>query len=300
MSETQIDIVEGWDELSPDDQLAALKGTVTVTDVALLIGLEPDSHDKIRSPWNPEERTASCHLYDDHFFDYSTGKGGDIFDLVMALNPGTTLPQAVRAIRSRAVRAGKQYGDVETVVPREIMDFSKELGKLAKLDVYLGLDVREFELRQDADGNVIVPHQSPEIGTYAVKVRWKGGGKSAWAGSQPSYRLYDPLRWLRPVATTDVVLAEGESDAWALTLATGFEIDVLALPTGVGAWRDHWLEDLKPYSRVYICTDNDKAGHAGREKLTRKIGWGRAEQLHVPPLFNDAREAIASGWHPFD
>ena len=71
-----------------------------------------------------------------------------------------------------------------------------------------------------------------------------------------------------------------------------------ALPSGASSWKDAWLEDLEQYEKVYLCMDNDRAGQAARDKLTRKIGWLKAEQLRVPPLYNDAREAIAAGWRP--
>jgi hypothetical protein len=288
---------EEWDDLPFLEKVEALRQTVTVPEVAQLAGLETDHRNKIRSPWNPDERTPSCHLYDDHFWDYSTGKGGDIFDLMMALNPDQydTLAKAVWAIYQRAVQVGKQYGDVELAEPRELQDFAERLPATQFVDD--GLFCRaEYGCRVEG-GDVLVPHRD-EDGVYAVKVRFGRGGKGSWAGSQFTHRLYDPFGWSGSyIPKQTVVICEGESDVWALKhVLPG--CDVYGLPGGAGTWRDHWLEDLGCYNRVLVCMDNDRAGAEARDKLLRKCGWGRSERLDVPQLYNDAREAVVAGWRP--
>jgi hypothetical protein len=298
LENADFDLAEDWAGLSFEDKITALKATVTVPEVASLMGIEADEGDKIPSPWNPTERTPSCHLYDDHFYDYGTGKGGDIFDLVIALNPGTTLAQAVQAIKQRAVSVGKQYGDVESAVPRELLDFGPQLAGFGDLFDFNGLVLPKGWAKIDDQQNIYIPHREPAR-TYGVKVRWAAGGKSSWAGSQYSHRLYDPWGWSAGyVPNTRVVLCEGESDCWALYLALHEHADVLALPSGAGTWKDHWLDDLGPYNRVYVCMDNDRAGKIAKDKLMLKVGYSRAERLDVPQLFNDAREALAAGWVP--
>lgn len=301
-----IDLVEDWYELDLAGQIAALKATVTVPEVAQLMGVDPDENDKIPSPWNPGERTPSCHLYDDHFYDYSSGRYGDMLDLMLALNPEYTIGGAVKALWQRAVKAGKEYGDVEVQEPRQLCDFTEQLAMVGADPVYNweGYSVRLYGLQQLPDGTVYVPHREPGR-IYGIKVRHPGGAKSSWAGSQFTHRLYDPYGW--PIGYSpppEVILCEGESDAWALLNvspvdANGTPMDVLALPSGISAWKDHWLADLQCYHKVHICTDNDHAGKEGLNKLLLKVGYARAEALRVPQLFNDAREAIEAGWRPF-
>jgi hypothetical protein len=296
--EKTIDLVEDWGDLTFEDKIAALKATVTVPEVASLMGIEADEGDKIPSPFNPGERTPSCHLYDDHWYCYATGKGGDIFDLVIALNPGTSLQDAVKAIKQRAVAVGKQYGDVESAVPRQLLDFGPQLWGFDDLFEFGGMTLPKGWAKVDGQGNIYIPHREPGR-TYGVKVRWASGGKSSWAGSQYSHRLYDPFGWSAGyVPNTQLVLCEGESDCWALYLKLHEQADVLALPSGAGAWKDHWLDDLGCYNRIFVCMDNDRAGKAARDKLMLKIGYSRAERLEVPPLYNDAREALEAGWDP--
>jgi hypothetical protein len=297
--ERKIDLVEDWRELSFEQKIEALKATISVPDLAAILGLEPDVGDKVPSPWNPDERTPSCHLYDDHFWDYSTGKGGDIFDLFQAFAPDEKLGSIMEQLKNGALRAGLEVGDVERRRPNALLDFSTELELLQGahlIDVWDGMHVTPFGLIRH-DGDTYVLHREPGR-VYGVKVRYGSGGKGSWAGSQFTHRLYDPFGWPDGYAPQPwVIITEGESDAWAMIHATE-GVDVLALPSGSGSWKDHWLDDLTPYDRVYLCFDNDRAGQEALEKVTRRIGWARAHQLKVPALYNDAREAIKAGWRP--
>ena len=87
-------------EIQPTIEL--VKQTVTVPEVAELLGFEPNSQQKIPSFANPDERTPSLHLYEDHWYDYGTGQHGDVIDLVAAAYPGSTINEIVRMVWSRA------------------------------------------------------------------------------------------------------------------------------------------------------------------------------------------------------
>jgi hypothetical protein len=294
--------VTDWSEQQPTIEL--LKQTITVPEVAEMLGLEPNSQGKITSPFNPDERTPSCHLWEDHWYDFSTGKYGDAIDLVRAFDPEMTVPVALNKIWYRALKAGREPGDVEKLPVRQVQDFTEEfyLMNAAVYDdghahPYFGWQKMNVpaNCRIDEAGRLLIPHQDQD-GIYGVKVRHPDGRKDAWPGSQFTKRLYDAAGWVGRFMTTTAVICEGESDAWALQEHTSAE--VFALPSGAGSWKDSWLEDLEPFDKVWLCMDNDRAGDAARDKLTRKIGFLRVEHLRVPPLFNDAREAIAGGWKP--
>jgi hypothetical protein len=295
--ENRIDLVEDWDSLSVPEKVEAMKQTVTVPEVAELLGLEVGFDGKIVSPFNPDERTPSCHLYDDHFYDYSTGRWGDLFDLLMAFDPGLKMSQAVNKIRMRAVKVGKQHGDVEAEKPRELLDFSTrtEWGLYQDSDLHIRYEYDTSML----EGDLLVPHREPGR-VYGVKVRGRDG-KGSWAGSQFTHRLYDPMGWSKSYFPAPIaVICEGESDCWALRSVPYVEhqADVYALPSGSSCWRDHWLKDLECYGDVRVCMDNDRAGQQARDKLIRKIGYDRCLELKVPQLYGDAREAIDAGWRP--
>lgn len=294
-----------WNSLSLEDRITFLKGTVTVEDVAGLLGLEVNSQNKIFSPYNPDERTASCAIWDDHYWCFSTGQGGDIFDLVKAVTGEQSLPSIVRAIKDRAIRAGLEYGQVEQQQPRQVHDFTAQLEgagtpmRAIELGDYTYV-VDSYGLRQTPEGDVLVPHRRDGV-TYAVKVRYRSGGKGAWAGSVPSAHLYASTGQPLPNPGLVAVLCEGESDCWAMEHAlqrSGQRAQVFALPSGAATWKDHWKEELDQYETVYVCMDNDRAGKQAADKIIRKIGWGKAKELKVPQLRNDVREAVETGWTP--
>jgi hypothetical protein len=288
-----------WSEAQPTIEL--LKQTITVPEVAEMLGLEPNSAGKITSPFNPDERTPSLHLYEDHWYDFSTGKHGDAIDLVQVYDPEMTVPVALQKIWYRALRAGREPGDVEKLPVRQVQDFTEELAyRHARQEALSdGTPIPANCRIEGMDGSLLIPHADQD-GVYGVKVRHASGKKDAWPGSQFTKRLYDPHGW-DPEDWTyrgaqACIITEGESDCWAVrsfNLAPTF-----ALPSGSSSWKDSWLEDLEPFTKVYLCMDNDRAGDAARDKLTRKIGYLKVEQLRVPPLYNDAREAIAGGWKP--
>ena len=279
-----------------------VKSMLTVPELADMLGLEPVGG-KIHSPWNEGERTPSCHLYDDHFYDFSTGKGGDVIDLLRAFNPDMSYGKAVSQLCHKAVKAGREPGDVERQPVRELLDFTEQLAMQFPImpvtfwpNWEARLGVRPPRNCRGDTSALVIPHQD-ENGVYGVKVRGSDGSKSAWPGSQFGHRLYDPYGWSTGRNKAACVIAEGESDCWALDplLPT---TPVYALPSGAGTWKDHWLTDLEQFEIIWLCFDNDRSGQQARDKITSKVGYLRARQLRVPPLFNDAREAIAAGWTP--
>lgn len=275
------------------------KSLVTCVEAAELLGFEPNSGSKIPSFANPDERTPSLHVYDGDagWFDYSAGEGGDVIDFVMRAT-GLEFGKALSQLIHRSLRAGREPGDVERQPVRQIVDFTDRLptadplnGQIWNWHQRLGVDLPTS--CRVLDGNLLIPHADQD-GVYGVKVRHPDGRKEAWPGSQFTKRLYDPRGWLEmKYRSTRCIVAEGETDCWALRQ---FEPYVFALPSGASCWKDHWMKDLEPFDRIWLCMDNDRAGNDARDKLTRRIGFLRTEHLRVPPLYNDARAAIQAGW----
>jgi len=289
-------VIDVADMTRSDITFELLRQTVSMYDVVELLGYELDASNKIVSPFNPNERTPSAHVYEDHLHDFSTGWHGDIVDLVAALNPDMKKSDIIWKLWNKAIRAGREPGDVEREQPRELVDFTDHIdGK----PVYVGF----LNKTKPPYGAVLanyadlwVPHRDGDL-VYGVKVRLAGGGKSALPGSQFGHKLYHPWGWRIP-PREKLVLCEGESDAWAFNEVLPQSWDVLALPSGAGTWKDHWLKDIEHISDVRVCMDNDRAGRTAEAKLLSKIGHGRALPLRVPQLYNDAREAIEAGWKP--
>lgn len=286
------------------------RSLITAFEAAELLGFEPDGQNRICSPAQPDHHRNNLALYegDGGAHDFFTGEGGDVIWFVQYMT-GKTFSQALTAIIHKALKAGREPGDVEKQSVRQVMDFTEALEKEIGdkyFRVYETINNPWEDLNHPRNclwdwmpDTLLIPHQDQD-GVYGVKVRHSNGRKEAWPGSQFTKRLYDPRgwpTWAHVPPGDSCVVAEGESDCWALDSALVSTV-VYALPSGASCWKDHWLKDLEPFDKVWLCMDNDAAGKAARDKLARKIGHLRVEHLRVPDLFNDAREAIQAGWRP--
>lgn len=272
---------------------------MTVTEVLDLLGVEVDSNHKFTLR---DERTPSVHDFGDHWWDFGAGKGGDVIDLVRELcrgENGEMMPynKALTMLMHKALKAGREPGDVERQAPRELVDFSEQWNRAETgwVHEWEGIYVHAFGLAT-SDSGILVPHRR-DGRIYGVKVRGHDGSKTSWPGSQFTYSLYHPYGWNSIDLDLEVaIITEGESDCWVVEAAVQpegtFVPDVFALPSGAGSWKDSWLKDLEPYSRVIVIMDNDPAGQKARQKLESKIGHLRVKHLYVPQLANDVREAV--------
>jgi hypothetical protein len=309
--------VTDWSDtdLPLPEKVQLLKTMVDIVEVAELLGFEPDSNGKIPSPFNPDERTPSCHLYEpDHWFDFSTGRGGDCIDLVQALQEGCTWGKAVHLLWTRGLRAGFEPGRHTAVAKPEPADLWAAWTALP-CSTYapeawasqLGLpadalnDLADAGLVKCTAADMFVPHWHPDEDgkprVRGIKTRALTGAKGSVTGSQYTHGLYEGMYvdHRQPVA----VICEGESDCWALSWHWKDDpVDVFALPGGAGLWRDEWLETLASYQSIWLAFDNDQAGRQATDKVTRAIGWGRANRLQLPGFVNDVREAYVQGWRP--
>lgn len=277
--------------------LELVKSMVTLPEVVELLGYEIEGG-KIRPPWNPDERTPSCHIYEDHFYDYATGRHGDVVDFVQAIEPEWSVGKVVWRLYFKALRAGREPGDVEVTPVREVVDFTVQLLQYPFWVLY-GHRWRHLSPPANchaiSDEALLIPHQD-EDGVYGVKVRGLDGSKTSWPGSQFTKRLYHPDGYARLPAGVPAIITEGESDCWQVSQLVGDRATVFALPSGASSWKDHWLSDLRDYEKIIVIMDNDRAGKEARGKLERKIGWDRVKHVFVPQLFNDVREAVEAGW----
>jgi hypothetical protein len=303
------------EDMSLLEQVSHIKATISCHDVAEMADLEVVA-DKIRSPWNPDERTPSCHLYSDHFYDFAKGEGGDVIDLAMLVT-GKSWGSVVNLLAKAGQRLEADPDRVKRSVKPEPSDMAAQFELMRDTDepgvsywstAFAGVHP-EWMDRLFSDGTVgqdvhtgalLVPHRH-EGQIHGIKTRSRTSGqKAAVPGSIFSTGLYSTgyTEGKEDVA----IITEGESDCWALDSyfwrKGGEWPDVYALPGGAALWRDEWLEQLKGYRVVYTAFDNDHAGDAATNKVRRAIGWGRWNQLEVPQLIKDVREALSRGWEP--
>lgn len=293
------------DELIERAKLVKARWSMESLITALTGDIVPQNR-KITSMFNPDENTPSMHVYDDHFHDFSTGKSGDVIELI----------QIVKHCNfATAIEYLEEEADVERLPIRVHIEKRKDVFQMPDLLYYDGhmrtvipspkgvnLDTWDwmFEkgilgVRRD-DSAVAVIHYDAETGRpNGVKYRHPDGLKTAEPGSEFSKSLY----WVKsePMAKSCVIL-EGESDLWAWMGWADECPQLFALPCGAGTWRDEWLKTLERFDHIWICMDNDAAGLRARDKIALKVGYGRAEFVKLPQLYNDVRAAIIEDWVP--
>lgn len=304
--------LDDWEDLEIGQKIALVRGAYTPRDVCEQFEIDIVG-DKIRSPFNEADETPSCHLYEDGWFDYSTGKWGDVIDLVVHLSgrkPGQVLRQLAGGIQSmeldpdRVKRAEKKVADLTQLFfdlgARDDLALARLRSwarSLSGVEFSLLIDLwNRSHLAVDIAGSVLIPHWHDGVVT-GIKVRHLDGHKTSVSGSSYTIGLYDAGFYQASAGVA--ILTEGESDCWSIVPAAVMaDVDVYALPSGAGLWKLEWLAQLERYETVYTAFDNDRAGQQATEKVRKSIGWGRWKQLTVPSLFNDVREAISKGWEP--
>lgn len=143
-----------------------------------------------------------------------------------------------------------------------------------------------WALGLDESGNTVIPHYDHVGDLTGVKFRELGGGER-WAMPGSSFdSLYGGWHRRR---YRDVILCEGESDAWWCTLQ-GAPADVLALPAGAGLFLPQWA-DLKADCYV-LAFDADPAGR-NATAVWREALAGRYVDVLEPPDGEDLRS-----WRP--
>jgi hypothetical protein len=274
-----------------------------------LIGEPVPVSRKINSPFNEADETPSFHVYDNDWYDYSTGKHGDVITLVRELRR-CSFEAAIELLEQTADDLGLvavERAVVEKpklVVPalrwwKGLPAILLNEGKVPEIegvsDEFMHYLAYVGSYAQTDTGALAVIHRDPTHGEIVgIKYRHQDGHKTSEPGSDFKSFLYQPYVYV--AGTPACVITEGETDCWAWLAAAGGH--VYSLPSGAGSWRDHFLEQLEPYDEIWLAFDNDKAGKDATDKVTRSIGWGRARFVQIPTFYKDVREAITAGWVP--
>lgn len=287
-----------------------VKATVTMYQALDLLGMEPpDRSHKIASLDNPGERTPSLHIYDDHWFDYSTGQGGDVISFVMAAR-NIGFRDALQLLSGRTLPGQVSRNPSPPPKPPPLPDltlcFIKELAVadphpaeelVATRWPYLTLEFLLDHGIKAAERGLWAPHRDATGKVRGIKIRnYRNGAKHAVAGSRFTTRLYR----VRTAPSAPVaVIVEGESDTWCVQKwlddnHLSADAAVFGLPAGAGTWHRAWEPDLGD-RHVVIAFDGDDAGQTAAGKLTDILG-PRAVSI-IPPDGRVAESILsASAW----
>jgi len=302
---------------------------VPILDVLTALGLEhPNRAGKIPCVFHDED-TPSMHIYEERngWHSYCCGIGGDVIDLVaavhnarphqaarwlLAFNPSQSDPiiPTPRAERTAETDLTDRVYR-ESVPPQMGSPMDTESLRFHRLlesrggfnDAERKLLVDLFGLRISSGVGLWIPHWHVHDGQnrcVGVKTRPTSGDlsrKFSLVGST-FRRLYRPPR---PKVSSRLLVCEGESDTWAVTLAVGARygpdhVDVAGLPGGVSNLPVQLLEEIGAWERVVLLLDADPAGEAGTATIVAAVPHAVDRSGSIPG--GRAAEAVAEGWCP--
>lgn len=95
----------------------------------------------------------------------------------------------------------------------------------------------------------------------------------------------------------EIFVTEGEIDA--ITLWDQGIKNVVGATTGAGSFDPEWIDQLKPFKKIYLCYDPDEPGQKGAREVARRLGYGRCFNVTLPDG-QDINDFFRSGKDIFD
>jgi len=78
----------------------------------------------------------------------------------------------------------------------------------------------------------------------------------------------------------EIIITEGELDAITLVQA-GIE-NVVSGTAGAGSFDPEWIDQLKPFKKIYLVYDADEKGQQGAKSLAKRLGYNRCFNIELP------------------
>jgi len=283
--------------------------------VCAVLGIALDQDDEACCPFH-DDSSPSFGLYrsedgtHDRWKCFPCGRGGDVFDLLIARNE-YFFQNAVNEARGMLANMTKtNWIDVESRIPDKIdldhialsqmLATAQQVGASdpAKMAGLVGFDagwgdilLKEWGWGLTSDGWTLIPHWDAAGVLTGIKVRGAGGAKQSIDGSK--YRaLYGS--W-RPYDARPVLFCEGEPDTvWASAFLPEWQVRGLC---GANMFRREWVTELAG-REVWLAFDGDEAGHIATTRWVGELA-GKASSLYeyVVPDGHDLRTWLPTSDH---
>lgn len=271
------------------------------------------SGDRCISPLRPGAKNKSSFIvYDDFYFDFGSGEGGDVIDFAAALNHGGDKGKAIREL---AKLTGVETNNAQT---SQWVDYTQNLcQEIQYYHEHLTEEDREYLHKRNINDDTINKNKigRTKNGRLCIPY-WKNGYVCYYAtrkmpgcpDGEPKYKKMqiddynEHTVW--GLHTLDnqrdlLVIAEGAFDALSFAQENYPVISAITghfskdqLPTALGI--------AKSFKKVFLVYDNDKESHAGEKftvKMTRILIENRIPCVvgSVPVTYKDISEYYADG-----
>lgn len=273
------------------------------------------SGDRCSSPLRPGAKNKSSFwVFDDHWYDWGGGNGGDVIDLAAMLNHGGDKSQAIREL-AQITGVNTDYGNNQEWVNytqnlcQEIQYYHEQLTDDDRTYLHKrGITdetISRVKLGRTSNGRLSFPY-------------WKNGYICYYATrSMPGGAMPDTKWWKAPIDDYNehtvwglhsiennpnrdiLVIAEGAFDALS------FEQEGYSVISAItGRWAKHQLSTVlslaKMFKKVFLVYDNDlvtKAGENFTVDMTKILIENRISCLvgTVPEPHKDVSEYYAYG-----
>lgn len=296
--------------------ISKIKSRISCVEFAQKQGLPiKQSGDRCVSPLRPGAANGTSFVvYDEFFFDFGSGEGGDVIDFAAKLLYGDDKGKALREL------AKLTGAEIETATTQEWVKYTQNLCKKIQFEhehltdedrQYLykrGLTddtINRIKIGRTKDGRLCIPYwKNGYVCYYAT--RYLPGGKypEQKYKKMPIDDYNDHTVWGLHTLDRDadrklLVIAEGAFDAMSFE-QEGYSV--------ISAITGHFSREqlsaaisiAKSFKRVFIVYDNDKVTNAG-EKFTIKMAQILTENRipcivgTVPVTYKDVSEYYADG-----
>ena len=297
-------------------QIQQIKSRITCVDYAQRNGLNiKQSGDRCVSPLRPgASNKTSFIVYDDFYFDFGSGEGGDVIDLAALLNFSGDKGKAIQELASLT------GVDISTHRSNEWVDYTQNLcAKIQYYHEHLTDEDREYlykrkinndtinriKIGRTEDGRLCIPYWKNNYVCYYA-TRYLPGGKYP----EQKYKKM-PIDDYNEHTVWGLHTLENNSNRDLLVIAEG-AFDALSFEqehySVISAITGHFSKEQLPaalsiaksYKQVFLVYDNDEktcAGHKFTVKMAKILIENRIPCIvgKVPVTYKDISEFYADG-----